>query len=259
MTVGEVYDYLNTYAPFRLQDSFDNAGLLVGNRNKEVYRIAVCLDITCDVAEECERVGAQLIVSHHPVIFSGLKRLDETNPVYRLVKADIAAICAHTNVDMVRGGISDIMYDLMGFGDPKNAPVLDIIHPDKNIGYGRIAYLDFEISADGLAEKAKSAFSAQGVKYVDGGRSIKSVAVCSGAGNDEVYNCIKMGIDAIITGDVKHHGFVDARNAGVTVIDAGHYATENIIVGVLKQKLAAHFPEADIFEPESNAEICKYI
>ncbi|MBO6231308.1 MAG: Nif3-like dinuclear metal center hexameric protein [Ruminiclostridium sp.] len=259
MTVGEVYDYLNTYAPFRLQDGFDNSGLLVGSRDKDVYRIAVCLDITNEVVEECEHVGAQLIVSHHPVIFHGLKRLDENNPVYKLIRADIAAICAHTNVDMVRGGISDIMYDLMGFGDPKNAPVLDIIHPDKNIGYGRIAYLDFEISAEGLAEKAKNVFSSQGVKYCDGGKSIKSVAVCSGAGNDEVYNCIKMGIDAIITGDVKHHGFVDAKNAGVTVIDAGHYATENIIVGVLKQKLAAHFPEADIFEPEANAEVCRYI
>ena len=259
MTVGEVYDYLNTYAPFRLQDSFDNSGLLVGSRDKEIYRIAVCLDITNDVAEECEHVGAQLIVSHHPVIFQGLRRIDENSPGHKLIKADIAAICAHTNVDMVRGGISDVMYELMGFGDPKNAPVLDLVHPDKNIGYGRIAYLDFEISADGLAEKAKNVFGAQGVKYCDGGKSIKTVAVSSGAGNDEVYNCIKMGIDAIITGDVKHHGFVDAKNAGVTVIDAGHYATENIIVGVLKQKLAAHFPEADIFEPEANAEVCKYI
>ena len=74
-----------------------------------------------------------------------------------------------------------------------------------------------------------------------------------------MYNCIKMGIDAIITGDVKHHAFIDARNAGVTVIDAGHYATENIIVGELIRKLSAHFPDADIFEPASNAELCKYI
>ena len=259
MTVGEVYDYLNTVAPFRLQDDFDNSGLLVGSRDKEVYRIAVCLDITNDVVEECERTGAQLVVSHHPVIFNRIRALSENSPVYRLIKYGIAAICDHTPLDMNRGGISDVMFEMMGFGDPKSSPVLDLKYPDKNIGYGRIAYLDFEISADGLAESAKNAFSCKGVKYCDGGRSIKSVAVCSGAGNDEVYNCIKMGIDAIITGDVKHHAFVDARNAGVTVIDAGHYATENIIIGTLKQKLAAHFPEADIFEPESNAEICRYI
>ena len=259
MTVGEVYDYLNTVAPFRLQDDFDNSGLLVGSRDTEVYRIAVCLDITNDVVDECEHVGTQLIVSHHPVIFGGIKHIDGNDPVYRMIKADISAICAHTPLDMVRGGISDVMYSLMEFGDPKNAPVLDLKYPDKNIGYGRIAYLDFEISAEGLAEKAKNVFGCKCVKYCDGGKSIKSVAVCSGAGNDEVYNCIKMGIDAIITGDVKHHGFVDARNAGVTVIDAGHYCTENIIVSTLKQKLAAHFPEADIFEPEANAEICRYI
>ncbi len=259
MTVGDVYDYLNTYAPFRLQDGFDNSGLLVGNRGSEIYRIAVCLDITNDIVDECERVGAQLIVSHHPVIFSRIHSLDENSPVYRLIKYNIAAICAHTNVDMVRGGISDVMYDLMGFGDPKNSPVLDVIHPDKNIGYGRIAYLDFEINADGLAETAKKAFNCKSVKYCDGGKSIKSVALSSGAGTDEVYNCIKMGIDAIVTGDVKHHAFVDARNAGVTVVDAGHYATENIIVSVLIRKLAAHFPDAEIFEPASNAEVCRYI
>ncbi|MBP5605049.1 MAG: Nif3-like dinuclear metal center hexameric protein, partial [Ruminiclostridium sp.] len=104
MTVGDVYDYLNTYAPFRLQDGFDNSGLLVGNRESEIYRIAVCLDITNDVVDECERVGAQLIVSHHPVIFHRIHSLDENSPVYRLIKYNIAAICAHTNVDMVRGG-----------------------------------------------------------------------------------------------------------------------------------------------------------
>ena len=259
MTVGEVYDYLNTVAPFRTQDSFDNSGLLIGSRNTEVYRIGVCLDITNDIVDECERVGAQLIVSHHPVIFNKITSLTESSPVFRLIRAGISAICAHTPLDMARGGISDVMYELMGFGDPKSSPVLDQIYPDKNIGYGRIAYLDFEISADGLAETAKNAFSAKSVKYCDGGRSIKSVAVCSGAGNDEVYRCMDMGIDAIITGDVKHHAFVDAHNVGVTVIDAGHYATENIIVSKLIQKLAAKFPEIDIFEPAANAEVCRYI
>ena len=138
MTVGEVYDYINTYAPFRLQDDFDNSGLLVGSRDTEVYRLAVCLDITNEIVEECERAGAQLIVSHHPVIFHKLARIDENSPVYKLVKSGISAICAHTNVDMVRGGISDLMYNMIGFGDPKNAPVLHLVYPDKNIGYGRI-------------------------------------------------------------------------------------------------------------------------
>jgi len=259
MNAGEVYDYLNTVAPFRTQDSFDNSGLLIGSRDTEIYRMAVCLDITNDVIDECERVGAQIIVSHHPVIFNKIRHLNDGDPVYRLIKNGMTAICQHTPLDMARGGISDVMYELMGFGDPKNSPVLHQIYPDKNIGYGRIAYLDFEISADGLAETAKNAFSCKGVKYCDGGKSIKTVAVCGGAGNDEVYRCIDMGIDAIITGDVKHHAFVDAYNAGVTVIDAGHYATENIIVSKLIQKLAAKFPEIEVFEPAANAEVCKYI
>ena len=258
MNAGEIYDFIDCFAPFAIQDGFDNSGLLVGSRETEVTKAAVCLDITNEVVEESARLGAQLIVSHHPVIFNKIKALDDRSPVFRLIQHGMTAICAHTNLDMVRGGISDIMYELMGFGDPSKAPVLDKIHPD-GTGYGRIAYLDFGISADGLAEKAKNAFGAQGVKYCDGGKSIMSVALSSGAGNDEVYHCIDMGIDAIITGDVKHHGFVDAHNAGVTVIDAGHYATENIVVSVLMHKLSENFPELEVFEPAANAEICRYI
>lgn len=259
MTVGDVLDHINTYAPFGLQDGFDNSGLLVGSREKPVSRIGVCLDITNDVVDECERENADLIVSHHPVIFSKIRSLDDKSPVYRLIRADIAAVCAHTNVDMVRGGISDVMYELMGFGDPKDAPVLDVIHRDINIGYGRIATLDREMTAGELAGTAKKAFSCKCLKYCDGGKKIKTVALSSGAGNDEVYNCIKHSIDALITGDVKHHGFVDAKNAGLTVIDAGHYCTENIIVNVFAEMLGKKFPEARIFIPKANAQVCKYI
>lgn len=259
MLASEIYDFIDSLAPFGTQDSFDNAGFLVGSPEKDVKKVAVCLDITNDIVDECAEKGVDLIVSHHPVIFTRIRSLDGTNPVYRLIKHDIAALCAHTNLDMARGGISDIMFSLMGFGSSEKAPVLNLIHKGEGLGYGRIAELSEPMLPEALAEAAKKAFNCNSVKYCSGRRPVRTVAVCSGAGNDEVYNCIKQNIDALITGDVKHHGFVDAYNSGLTVIDAGHYCTENIVCGMLLGKLQERFPEAEFFIPEANGEICRYI
>ncbi len=259
MTVRDIYSFLDGLAPFKTQDKFDNSGLLTGSMDKEIAKIAVCLDITNDIVEECAKLEADLIVSHHPVIFNKLSCVAENTPVCALVRNNIAAICLHTPIDMAKGGISDIMYELMGFGSPAEAEVLHIIHPDKNLGYGKIAALDFGISAQYLAETAKDAFNCTAVKYVDGGKTINTVALCSGAGSDEIYTAIEKGVDAIVTGDVKWHAFVDAKNAGLTVVDAGHYHTENIICTHLLNLLTEKFPEAEIFIPINNEDVCRYI
>ena len=259
MTVRDIYNKLDTLAPFSTQDNFDNSGLLVGSMDKQVSKIAVCLDITNEIIDECANLGADLIVSHHPVIFKKLSMVEPETPVYKLVRNDIAAICLHTPIDMAKGGISDIMYELMEFGSPSDAQVLHVIHKDKVLGYGKIARLDFGISADYLAEAAKKAFNCTSVKYVDGGRTIVSVAVCSGAGSDEIYTAIDKGVDAIITGDVKWHAFVDAKNAGLTVVDAGHYHTETIVCRYIADYLSENFPDAEIFIPINNGDVCKYI
>lgn len=259
MIVRDVYDFLNGLAPFNTQDKFDNSGLLTGSMNREVNKIAVCLDITNDIVDECAKTGVDLIVAHHPVIFNKLACVKEDTPVCGLVRNNIAAICIHTPIDMAKGGICDIMYELMGWGDPSDAETLHVIHRDKNLGYGRIAELDFGISAQYLAETAKEAFNCTTVKFVDGGRTINKVAVCSGAGNDEIYTAIDKGVDAIVTGDVKWHGFVDAKIAGLTVVDAGHFHTENIICGVLLNHLTDKFPEAEIFIPINNQDVCEYV
>lgn len=259
MIVRDIYNYINSVAPFSTQDKFDNSGLLTGSMDKEVNKIAVCLDITNDIVDECAKLGADLIVSHHPVIFNRLSAVEENTPVCGLVRNNIAAICIHTPIDMAKGGISDIMFELMGFGSPDGAEVLHVIHHDKNLGYGKIAELEFGISAQYLAETAKDAFNCTSVRFVDGGKTINKVAVCSGAGSDEIYTAIDKGIDAIITGDVKWHAFVDAKNAGLTVVDAGHYHTETIVCGHLLNLLNDKFPEAEIFIPINNEDVCQYI
>lgn len=256
MTVGEVYRYIDSRAPFSLQDSFDNSGLLVGSMTAAVTRIAVCLDITVKTAEEAAMRRADLIISHHPVIFHKLSRIDPCNPVSILIKNGVNAICAHTNVDMAKDGISDMMLELLDIKG--ETAVLQPVHKN-GMGYGRIARLDFEADAPSLAAMCKKAFHCHTVRYYDSGRVIKTVGICSGAGGSEgeAANAAEKGCDALITGDVKHSGFIEALNRGITLIDAGHFHTENIIC----EKIAAEIKGAlgvETFVCENSKDIVSY-
>lgn len=256
ITVGDVYRYINDMAPFDTQDKFDNSGLLVGNMEATVTKALVCLDITRKAAEEAAQKGAELIVSHHPLIFHKLSAVDIHNPLNILIKNDISAICAHTNVDICKNGISDMMLELLDFrGETR---VLEPIHKDGS-GYGRIIELDFVSEADSLASMCKKAFHCNTVRYYDSGRIVKTVAVCSGAGGsaEDVENAAKKGCDALITGDVKHSGFIEAANRGITLIDAGHFHTENIICGKISADLEAKLG-IEAFIAENSVDILKY-
>lgn len=256
VTVGDVYRYIDSFAPFSTQDGFDNSGLLVGSMDATVTKIAVCLDITRKVAEEAALRGAELIVSHHPLIFHKLSAIEIHNPINILIKNGISAICAHTNIDICKNGISDMMLELLEFKG--EAKVLEPIHKDGS-GYGRIVELDFVADASALAAACKSAFHCNTVRYYDSGRIIKTVGVCSGAGGSEedVANAAKMGCDALITGDVKHSGFIEALNRGITLIDAGHFHTENIICGKISADIEADLG-IEAFIAENSEDILKY-
>lgn len=255
MTVRAVYDFIDAIAPFSLTDtSFDNTGILVGDENAEVTKIAVCLDVTDDIIAECAEKGAELIVSHHPVIFRGLKSVKKGGTVYRLIKNDISVISAHTNFDIVRGGISDIMLDRLSLGVVGETAVMQPVHPDGS-GYGRVAALEKPISAGELAEACARAFDCRNVRYCDSGREIRKIAVCSGAGSDGMPYALAAGCDAYICGDVKQNIFIDSLNAGMSVFDALHYNSEVILCEPLRDMLAAAFPEITVFVPTSNAGI----
>lgn len=256
MTVGDVYRYIDNMAPFAKQDGFDNSGLLVGSMEATVTKVLVCLDINRKTAEEAAMRGAELIVSHHPVIFHKLSAVEISNPINILIKNGISAICAHTNIDIAADGISDMMLALLDFrGETK---VLEPIHKDGS-GYGRIVELDFVSDSDSLAAICKKAFNCKVVRYFDSGRVIKRVGVCSGAGGSEedVANAAKKGCDALITGDVKYSGFMEALNRNITVIDAGHFHTENIICGKIAAEIEAELG-LDAFIAENSVDVVKY-
>lgn len=229
-TVGDVYDFLDTFAPFATQLGFDNSGLLVGSREREVRHIGVVLDITPDAVDFARENGIDLIVSHHPVIFHPLKRLVPGSPAYELASSGIAAVCCHTPLDSAAGGINDVLASLLGLvrAEP--------LGTDGEAALARVGLLGEPVTAAELASAVASALRCE-PRYNDCGRMIETVAVCSGAGASLLDEVAEAEVDAFITGDFGHHDFLDAAEYGITAVAAGHFETENIIVPVLAEML----------------------
>lgn len=243
MTVFDVYDFLNEKFDFSYTMKGDNVGLLVGNGKDIVKGILVCLDLTDQSVSEAVEVGANLIVTHHPVIFDGIKSVTSDSLIYRVIRNGISVISAHTNLDAAEGGINDYLCELVG--------LTNVIIPEKEEGIfftvGRIGEFEKPISADDLAEKLSAVLSAN-VRYVGENSFIKRLAVCSGGGGSLFREALSTGADAYLTGDVKHDVFMDSHNIGFTVFDAGHFSTEDIIINPLCELLKKAFPETKVTE-----------
>jgi dinuclear metal center YbgI/SA1388 family protein len=216
-------------APLALVEEWDNVGTLV-DCGGEISGVLVALDITDEVVNEAEAEGCQLIVAHHPVIFRPLKRIVHGDVVYRLVKKGISAICAHTNLDAASGGVNDILATLFGLAEP--APFA---------GIGRVGALPTPLPAQGLAELcAKRLHTA--VRLCDAGRPVKRLAVLGGSGGGLLDEALAVGADCLLTGEADHHDALDARHAGVSMVVAGHFASEFPVVPVLANWLGRQFP-----------------
>lgn len=264
-TVKDVYEALDTLASFRLQMEFDNAGFLVGHGAQEVTRILVSLDITEEVVAEAAEKKVQLIVAHHPVIFHPVRSLTDGDPTGRILLAltegRIAAICAHTNLDVARGGVNDALAKRLELRDTAIFQRTGGDGEDSTYGLGRIGTASGEHTASlpRFAEFVKRALGANGVRYVDAGRPVRRVAVGGGACGDMLELAHAQGCDTFVTSDVKYNQFLDARDLGVNLIDAGHYPTENVVFPVLVQKLREAFPEVEVLPTDRHKEVFSYL
>ncbi len=256
MTVGDVLEFLNGIAPLSEAESFDNVGLLVGGGDTGVSGICCCLDITHDVIKEAADKGANLIVSHHPVIFGGIKTVPEWSPVAALIRNDIAAIAMHTNFDIARDGVNDTLVELLEF---QSAGVLEITRGDK--GFGAVCDIALEYSPKALAEYCKDKLMLDCVKYSRKPCPIKRIAVCCGSGVDG--NVMRIArekrCDAIISGDIKHNYWIEAENCGIALIDAGHYGTEKSAANRLAKMITEKFPSVPVFSAECEQDPCGYV
>lgn len=231
--VKDFYGYLNSIAPFETQEDWDNSGMLVGDMNAEVKKAAVVLDITHEEIKKAKAIGADLIISHHPVIFNPIKSVTKGSVPYELVASSINALCCHTPLDIADGGTNDSLAELLGINVTRaDDPIL------------RLGTVE-PTTAQELAGKIANTLNTK-VRYADAGKTIKKIAICTGAGCSLIETAGE--IDAFITGDASHHNFLDCIQAGITLIAAGHYETEIIVVPVLVKKLQAQFPDIEIID-----------
>lgn len=249
-TVTHIYDAIDRLAPFWLTMDFDNTGILVGDRNREVSCALLALDCTPAVVEQAKQLGAQLIVTHHPVIFHPLKRVNEDAVVYLLIRSDIAVISAHTNLDIAQGGVNDALASAIGLRDCRG---LELLNEQTGAWLGRIGTLPEPLFPEAFAAHVKSCLNAASVKFAAAPRAIHTVALCSGSGADCLDAAISAGADALLTSEVKQHEYLAAAAAGISIFDAGHFDTEDIVIEPLRDYLAKEIPDVHFFTTHRSA------
>lgn len=237
-TVRQIYDFINSLAPFATQESWDNSGLLLGDPDKEVTKASLALDATAKTVAAAKENGAELMITHHPVIFSPAKKILAGSVIYELLTSGISAISAHTCLDSAEGGVNDTLAALIGLEDIKPLELEGIATP-----LVRIGKLPHSMSGEELALLVKEKLGCN-LRLADAGKPIEKVAVCGGSLSSLTYELIGKA-DAFVTGDLTHHYFIDAADSGLTAIAAGHFETENPVMSVLKAKLEAQFPETE--------------
>ncbi|MBR2283624.1 MAG: Nif3-like dinuclear metal center hexameric protein [Ruminococcus sp.] len=257
--VGEIYSFLDTLFPFSTQDSWDNSGLLV-DTGEEVRTVVLSLDITNEAVNEARCKSADLIISHHPVIFDPLRSVSCNDPVYELIQGGISALCLHTNADKSPYGTNGVILRRLRerFGITAEPEIFE--DTGDGLGYGYICELPESLPAEYFGSELKSIFGCEVVRLsANHPDSVKRVAFCSGSGGSTLGLALDKGCDAYITGDVKHDVWITACNRGIALYDCGHFHTENPFVFELRRLLEEKFPQLDIEVAESSCDPCTYI
>lgn len=241
MNVQDIYMAMDRIAPFSTQEPWDNSGLLVGSPQCPASRVLVTLDISVDAVEAAHQQGCDVIVSHHPVIFSPLKRLACESPVYRLAKYGIAAICSHTPLDIAEGGINDSIVSRLRtkLDATAETELLDAA------GCGRILTLREPVDAQAVAAAAKAVLHCPVVRCFGGETPVRRLGICSGSGASMLEETAGR-CDALLTGDVKHDRWYKAQELGMSLIDCGHYWTEVLMVEDVAARLKEALPPLEV-------------
>lgn len=249
MKVLDVYNYIDSFAPFSSQEEWDNSGLLVGDKNAEVTKAVVCLDVNASVLDFASSVCANLIISHHPVIFSPLSAVTENSLVFKAVRQGISIISAHTNLDKAPGGVNDAFTEMLRFNYEK------IYDASGTLTFLNVCYPENSFSAERLSLYLKSKLSCT-LSYCDSGKAIDKIAICTGAGSDFIDDAVMLGCNAFITGEAKYHEFIEAKEKGISLFTVGHFESEIPAVKYLTDTLNNQFNSTVFVDaPETNTVI----
>lgn len=248
VNVKTVSDYINSFAPYETQCSWDNSGILVGDENKEVKKVGICLDLTQETLAGAINEAVDLVITHHPLIFTPQKSFLKGDKAFELATRGISLISAHTPFDCADGGVNDVLCEMLEIGNVKSVESAEAPVPMVRIG---------DVKEKSSLEFARFVAERLGTvcRVVDCGNIIKKVAVCGGAGMDFLADAISEGADAYVTGEMKHHEMLYAKEMGITVIDAGHFETENPSMTALKNKLENHFSQVEFVLLEQSSPV----
>ena len=233
MTVNELYQKLNERIPRALSCQWDNDGLMCcPDGRAEARRVLVTLDVTEAAVKRAIEGGYDVIVAHHPMIFKGLKAVNEENFIAAktidLIRNGVSVMSFHTRLDAVEGGVNDVLAELLGLRD---------VEPFGEDGIGRIGTLPEAMDQKVFAKRVKDVLNAPAVLLADAGRPTRRVAVLGGGGGDDVDAARAAGADTYVTGELKYHTLTDAPEEGMNLIQAGHFHTENPVCETLRQWL----------------------
>ena len=261
ITVQDILDLIQNFAPLETAEDWDNVGLLVGRAGKPVRKALVALDPFPAVIEEAEAWGADLILAHHPLMFS-LKSVTDGDvlgrSVRRLVLSDIAEISLHTNLDRAQGGVNDCLAQAVGLSNIGFLSVDGVDRSGREYGYCRVGDVP-EQPLEDYARQVKSALGCEAVRVVSAGKPVRRVAVGSGSSSAFTAAVAAAGCDTYVTGDEKYSNFQEARELGLNVIDAGHFYTENVVCPALAQRLTAAFPALEVRISERHRDMIRFL
>lgn len=257
MRCKELIEKLEELAPFAYACEWDNSGFLAGRGDKEIKKVMIALDATDEAVDEAVKTGADLLLTHHPLIFKPISRVNDQEMVgrriLRLIQADICYVAMHTNFDIAPGCMADLAAERLGLM-PEGPLEVTGEKDGVPMGIGKIGTLKQAVTVEKLAKQVKESFglpyvTVYGVQQVT--EPVMRVAVSPGAGGSMIRHGIAAGAQVLVTGDIGHHSGIDAAACGMAVIDAGHYGLEHIFMPFMKaylEKAAAGVLEITVEE-----------
>lgn len=247
--IKDILQYADTVAPLSTKAEWDNCGLLVGDENTEIHKVLLSLDITESVVEEAAKKGCELIISHHPVIFSPMSSISSEHIVYKLIRNGVSALCLHTNLDRAEDiGVNVCLADTLGLSN------CTLFCSD----FLCVGTLPHTMTDKEFAKYVKQKLGCKGVRYTNG-KDVRTVGVSSGGGGDAVELYDMYEFDALVTGELKHHQFLYANEHNLCAVEAGHFNTEDVVIPVLCDNLSAKFKDVSFEKSQSLCDVVNFI
>ena len=261
MKAKQVFDALEQYAPLPLQDSYDNAGLQIGlTEEQEVTGALLCLDVTEAIIDEAERMGCNLVVAHHPLLFRGLKSITGSSYVERCVikaiQKGIGIYAAHTNLDNAEGGVNYRIAERIGL---TSVQFLEAKPAGVSAGAGVMGELPEAEDELAFLERVKALFGIKCLRHSQcTGRKVRRVALCGGAGGFLLSNAIQQGADVFLTGEMRYHDYF-GHESELLIAEMGHYESEQYTIDLLAEVLGRQLPQLRIVKTSNNTNPINYL